>query len=60
MTPFGTGDLPSEFLRNAVFYCKDSVAQLELIPGYLDSLLEFGELESPLDLIKMKWSLTIT
>lgn len=42
-----------KFLRNSVFSLAASnllIAQVELISGYLDSLLEFYEMEFPLDL----------
>lgn len=51
---FGDGDHVSQFVRKAGFYLTTrtpSIVQRELSPGYLDCLLEFGELEFPLDFI---------
>lgn len=47
------GNWCHKFLRNAGFYLtlrKPLLIQVELISGYTDCLLDFGELEFPLDL----------
>lgn len=53
MTHCGSKTRCHKFLRNAGFYLtarNNPTVQVELISGHLDSLLEFGELEIPLDL----------
>lgn len=61
MTPSGRWGLGfHKLLRNASFLSdcqRSSVIQVELIPGYLDCPLEFGELEFPLDLAQTNYIL---
>lgn len=54
MSPFGRWEPASQVLRNVVFYLRTrnpSMVQIELLSGCWDSLLEFEELDFPLDLI---------
>ena len=50
---------PHKFLRSACFHLttrNPPIVQVDPISGYLDCLLEFGELESSLDLILPRMS----
>ena len=51
-----------KFLKNASFYLtarNPPIGQLGLVSGSLDYLLEFGELELPLDLVIWIWCFLI-
>lgn len=59
---FGRGKQVRKFLRNAGFYLtfrKPSTVHVELIFGYLDRLVEFGEVEFPLHLTHRYYKVNI-
>ena len=59
---FGRGKQVCKFLRNAGFYLtfrKPSTVHVELISGYLDCLVEFGEFEFPLHLTHRYYKINI-
>lgn len=59
---FGRGKQFRKFLRNAGFYLtfrKPSTVHVELISGYLDRLIEFGEVEFPLHLTHRYYKVNI-